>query len=173
MRRPVPFIALAASLALPAAQAQQRPQQPPPGATFEARSLTPEAALKAALAAQAKCRAGGYQVGVAVVDRTGLPIATLRDRYAGAHTFQTALDKAWSAASFKISTTELEAATRPNMPMTAIRQLPRVAAIGGGLPITAAGSLVGAIGISGAPGGDADDACAKAGIAAIADDLEL
>jgi len=51
--------------------------------------------------------------------------------------------------------------------------LPRVLAAGGGLPIESAGTLVGAIGVSGAPGGDADDACAKAGIARIADALEF
>jgi uncharacterized protein GlcG (DUF336 family) len=51
--------------------------------------------------------------------------------------------------------------------------LPGVVAIAGGRPIESAGSLVGAIGVSGAPNGDLDDTCARAGIAAIADDLEL
>jgi uncharacterized protein GlcG (DUF336 family) len=54
-----------------------------------------------------------------------------------------------------------------------IRQLSGVVAIGGGRPIESAGSLVGAIGVSGAPGGEADDLCARAGIAEIADDLEF
>jgi len=54
-----------------------------------------------------------------------------------------------------------------------VRELPHVVAIGGGMPIRAKGALVGGIGVSGAPGPDADDACAQAGIAAIADDLEL
>jgi uncharacterized protein GlcG (DUF336 family) len=48
-----------------------------------------------------------------------------------------------------------------------------VIAVGGGLVIRAKGSLVGGIGVSGAPGGDADDACAKAGVAAINDTIEL
>jgi len=48
-----------------------------------------------------------------------------------------------------------------------------VVAVGGGVPIESAGSQVGAIGVSGAPGGDADDACARAGIAAIKDDLQF
>jgi uncharacterized protein GlcG (DUF336 family) len=57
--------------------------------------------------------------------------------------------------------------------VSGLRGLPRVLAAGGGLPIESAGTLVGAIGVSGAPGGDADDACAKAGVAKIADALEF
>jgi uncharacterized protein GlcG (DUF336 family) len=48
-----------------------------------------------------------------------------------------------------------------------------VVAVGGGVNIQAGGTIVGAIGVSGAPGGEADDACAKAGIAAIRDDIEF
>ena len=108
-----------------------------------------------------------------MVDRTGLPQVFLRDRFAGAHTFQVALDKAWTAASFRIPTTELARETEAGKSMSGIRAQPRVAAIGGGLPIQAAGATLGAIGVSGAPGGDADDACAAAGIKAIADALEF
>ena len=54
-----------------------------------------------------------------------------------------------------------------------IRQSPGVLAIGGGLPIEAAGAVIAAIGVSGAPGGEADDACAKAGIDAIQMDIEM
>ena len=57
--------------------------------------------------------------------------------------------------------------------MSGIRQLPRVLVAGGAIPIEAGGNLLGAIAVSGAPGGDADDACAAAGIKAIADDLEF
>ncbi|MBA2672894.1 heme-binding protein [Ramlibacter sp.] len=165
--------ALLALFVLPAMLGMATGTQAQQGATFEVRSLTPEAALKAASAALAKCRAAGYQVGVAVVDRAGSPLVTLRDRFAGPHTFQTALDKAYTAVTFKISTTELEAVSRPGGAMSGLRQLPRVVAIGGGLQISAAGSQVGGIGVSGAPGGEADEACAKAGIASIADDLEM
>ena len=54
-----------------------------------------------------------------------------------------------------------------------IRNLPDVVAIGGGVLIEAGGSIVGAIGVSGAPGGDADELCAKAGVAAIREDIEF
>jgi uncharacterized protein GlcG (DUF336 family) len=153
-----------AGLALPAAADE---------ALVTVRQLTPEIAQKAAQAALLHCRARGYSVGVAVVDRAGLPQVFLRDRFGGAHTFDTALNKAWTAASFRMPTTDLAAETQAGRPMSAIRQIPRVAALGGGLPIEAAGAMVGAIGVSGAPGGDADDDCARAGIRAIQADIEL
>ena len=135
--------------------------------TFTVRSLTPETALKAAEAALAKCRADGYQVAVAVVDRGGITQVLLRDRYAGPHTVEVSQNKAWSAISFRTNTTELEKAS------PGIRHFPRATAVGGGLMIEAGGSLLGGIGVSGAPGGAADEACAAAGIKAIADSLEF
>ncbi len=59
------------------------------------------------------------------------------------------------------------------MPQAAVRNLPGAVILGGGLVIEAGGSLVGAVGVSGAPGGDADDACAKAGIDAVRDRLDF
>lgn len=159
-------LALLAAIATgPAAFGQQ--------ATFPTRSLTPEAALRAARAALASCQKSGFQVAVTVADRAGVPLVMLRDRLAGPHTPETATGKAYTALSFKIDTTALARLTQPGEAASGIRQLPRVVAVGGGRPIESAGSLVGAIGVSGAPGGDADDACAKAGIADIQDDLEL
>ena len=153
-------------LSLPlAAQAQ--------GATFQIKTLTPETALAAAQAALASCRAQGYQVGVAVVDRSGLTQVFLRDRFAGAHTVDVATNKAWTAASFRTSTLDLAAESQPGKPMSGIRSTPRMMAVGGGVTIEAGGSILGAIGVSGAPGGEADDACAKAGVKAIADKIEF
>lgn len=146
------------------------PAQP---ATFTVKQLTPETALKAAQAALAKCRADGYQATVAVVDRSGTTQVVLRDRFAGAHTPEFAVNKAWTAVSFRTNTTEMERLTRPGQPMAGVRHIPRFASVGGGMMIEGGGSLLGGIGVSGAPGGDADDACAKAGLKAIADDLEL
>lgn len=142
-------------------------------ATFSLKALTPESALKAAQAALAKCRADGYQVSVAVVDRSGLVQVVLRDRYAGAHSPETATNKAWTAVSFRTNTGELMKITQPGQPSAGIRNLPRVIALGGGMMIEAAGSIIAGIGVSGAPGGDADDVCARAGIKAIADSLEF
>jgi uncharacterized protein GlcG (DUF336 family) len=143
------------------------------GATFTVRSMTPETALKAANAALAKCRAQGYQVAVAVVDRAGITQVILRDRLAGPHTIDVATNKAWTAASFKTHTKDLERLTRPGETMSGLRNTPRFTAIGGGVPVEAGGSLLGAIGVSGAPGGDADHGCASAGIEAVTEELEL
>jgi uncharacterized protein GlcG (DUF336 family) len=142
-------------------------------ATFSMKALTPESALKAAQAALAKCRTDGYQVSVAVVDRSGLVQVVLRDRYAGAHSPDTATSKAWTAVSFRTNTSDLVKTTQPGQPSSGIRNLPGVVAVGGGLKIEAGGSIIAGIGVSGAPGGDADDVCANAGIKAIADSLEF
>jgi uncharacterized protein GlcG (DUF336 family) len=158
-------VALAAGLMATTAGAQS--------ATHAVRVLTPEAALKATQAALAECRKAGYQVAVAVVDRFGVTQTMVRDRFAGPHTPGFAADKGWTAVSFRTGTTDLARATQAGQPSSGIRHLERFAGVGGGVLIEAGGSIVGAIGVSGAPSGDADDQCAKAGIAAIKDDLEL
>jgi uncharacterized protein GlcG (DUF336 family) len=137
------------------------------------KSLSPELALDLARAALGECRKRGFQAAVAVVDRFGVTQVMLRDRFAGAHTPATAAGKAWTAASFRTNTTDLFALTQPGMPQAAVRNLPGVVVLGGGLVIEAGGSLVGAVGVSGAPGGDADDACAKAGIDSVRDRLDF
>jgi len=142
-------------------------------ATYTVRLLAPETALAAAQAALKKCRDSGWQVAVAVVDRAGVAQVMLRDRYAGAHTPRTAAGKAWTAASFRTPTTELARMSQPGQPQSGIRNLPRAVLLGGGLLIEAQGSILGAIGVSGAPGGDADDSCARAGIDAIRDKIEF
>ena len=143
------------------------------GATHSVRVLTPEAATKAAQAALASCRQQGYQVAVAVVDRFGIAQVMLRDRFAGPHTPDTAVNKAWTTVSFRTPTSELARATQAGQPSSGIRQIPRFTAVGGGWLIEAAGSIVGGVGVSGAPTGEADEACAKAGLAAIRDELEF
>jgi uncharacterized protein GlcG (DUF336 family) len=141
--------------------------------TFNVKILTPETALKAAQAALKSCRDRGFQVTVAVVDRMGVVQVLLRDRFAGPHTPDMASAKAYTAVSFRTNTTELAEASQPGRPSSGIRHRPGVAAVGGGLMIEAGGSLLGAIGVSGAPGAREDDACAAAGIAAIREDIEL
>ena len=159
--------ALVALLALVAAPASSQE------GTFALKSMTPEAAVSAARSALEHCRKQGYQVTVAVVDRSGLLQALVRDRFAGAHTVEVATNKAWTAASFKLSTATLALETQAGKPMSGIRAHPHVLAAGGGLPIQAGGVLLGGIGVSGAPGGEMDDACAQAGIRAIAESLEF
>jgi len=137
------------------------------------KSLTPEIALDLARAALADCQKRGFQAAVAVVDRFGVAQVMLRDRYAGAHTPATASGKAWTAATFRNSTSNLFSISQPGMMQAGIRNLPGAVIISGGLVVESAGSLVGAIGVSGAPGGDADEACARAGIEAIQGKLDF
>jgi uncharacterized protein GlcG (DUF336 family) len=142
-------------------------------ATFQTRSLTPETALAAARAALESCRRQGYQVGVAVVDRAGVTQVFLRDRFAGPHTVAVATDKAWTALTFRTSTLELAGLTQAGRPMSGLRGVERALAVGGGLVIEGGGSLFGGIGVSGAPGGEADEACAREGLKAIAQSIEF
>ena len=141
--------------------------------TYTTRSLTPETALKAAVAALDECRKHGYQVAVAVVDRSGTAQAMLRDRFAGPHTVSTAINKGYTAISFRVDTLELAKQTQSGLPSSGVREIPNVVAVGGGVLIQAGGATLAAIGVSGAPGGEADDACAKAGIAAIRDEIDF
>lgn len=140
-------------------------------ATFE--TLSTDAAEKIARAAFNECKKQGYTVAVAVVERSGTPLALLRDNLAGSHTPATAINKAWTAASFRTDTSELMAMTEPGKPAAGIRGLPNVVVVGGGVMIRAKGTLVGAIGVSGAPGGTQDDTCARAGIRELQDSLEF
>jgi uncharacterized protein GlcG (DUF336 family) len=160
--------AAAAVLAVAAASATAHAE-----GTFTVRFITPEVALKAAQAALAKCRDGSFQVSVAVVDRSGVVQVLLRDRLAAPQTADTAQRKARTAANFRMDTLALDREMQPGRPSAGLRALPDMLAVGGGRVIEAAGGLVGAIGVSGAPGPANDDACAAAGIAAIAEDLEL
>lgn len=143
-----------------------------PAATWTQKIITPEAALKAAQAAKADCAKRGWQVAVTVTDPAGLPLVMLRDRFAGWHTVEAANGKARTAASWREATSAVAArVNKPDSAEQAFKTLPGVVMIGGGLPIDAAGQMIGAIGVSGAPGGANDDLCAKAGIDAVADDL--
>lgn len=142
-------------------------------AVFQSKSLTPETALTAAQAALQSCRKQGFQVSVVVVDKAGLPQVLLRDRYAGPHTVDVATNKAWTAASMRMSTSAFAVETQAGKPMSGLRSHARVMAAGGGLVIEGGGSLYGGIGVSGGPGGEADEACAQAGLKSIADAIEF
>jgi len=160
------LLVLALAVASVPATAQER------DAPFvNARVLSATAANRIASAAEAECRKRGYQVSVAVSDRYGNLLAFLRDPLSGGHTISVAQDKAYTAASFQGDTLEL--AKRIEF----LRGTPRVALVGGGVVVRAAGYVYGAVGVSGAPAekvsGDVDDACARAGIKAVQEELEF
>lgn len=137
------------------------------------KSLAPDVAVEMAQAALESCRAEGYQVAVAIVDRMGVTQVMLRDRFAGPHTPDTSERKAWTAVSFRTDTLSLASSTGPDSPQSGARNIKNVLMIGGGIPVLVSGSIVAGIGISGAPSGEADHACALAGIDAVTAKLEL
>ena len=137
------------------------------------KSLSPEIALDLARAALGECRKRGYQAAVAVVDRFGVTQVMLRDRFAGPHTPSTATNKAWTAVSFRTNTRDLIQPAQPGQPLAGLGNLPHVVLLGGGVMIEAGGSLLGSVGVSGAPAGEEDERCAKAGLEAIRDKIEF
>ena len=168
LKRLIPVLVLAAALSLPAlflpAQAEKH-------ALVTFKSLNLETAMEVAEGALKACRDGGFQVAVAVVDRSGVLQVVLRDRFAGLHTPETARRKAWTAVSFRTDTQQLAEASLSGEMVSGVRDIEGALMLGGGVPILFAGSLIGGVGVSGAPGGDRDDVCARAGIAAIEDKL--
>ncbi len=125
-------------------------------------------AAKAAHAAVDKCKADGYTVSAAVVDRGGNVRALLRQDGAGPHTVQSSSKKAYTSASMKRPTADLAALV---VKMPAVQGLQHMndhmLLLGGGLPIMIGGEVVGGIGVGGAPGGHLDAACAEAGLKSI------
>ena len=137
------------------------------------RVLKPELAMEAAQAAMGDCRQRGYQIAVSVTDRFGIVQVTLRDQLAGPHTPDTSYRKAWTAVSFRSDTSALSKLTESGEAW-AIRNVTGALPLGGGVRIVAGdGDMLGALGVSGAPSGLEDEACAKAGIAAISDRIEF
>lgn len=131
--------------------------------------LTIEASEKLAKAAMAACRKQGIQIGVMVVDRSGDPMAVLRDTLAPRVTLEVSRQKAYTAVNFNAATSSM--ATRFTQPFS-VGKVEGLVFSAGGLPIEVAGNIVGAVGVSGAATGEQDEACAQAGINAIQFELE-
>ncbi|MCF8502788.1 MAG: heme-binding protein [Rhodospirillum sp.] len=164
----IPLTGLGLLVAAPIqARAQDQPR------TFDVKAMTPETALDIVTAAMEACREKGFQVAVAVVDRSGAVQALARDRLAGAHTPDTAQRKAWTAVSFKANTLDLAETTQPGSEAFGARQITNALMLGGGIVVNAQGSLLGGIGVSGAPSGADDQSCAEAGLERVAVDLEF
>lgn len=164
MKRQLAAALIAAACAAPA-QAED-------SAFVEFQVLKPEVAIDMAEAAMIYCREQGYQIGVTVVDRFGLPQVFMRERFAGLHVYETSFRKAWTAVSFRTNTTDLNTVTAPGNSSQGIRQLSQALPLGGGLMVMdGAGSIVAGIGVSGAPTPEIDDDCAQAGIDAVADQI--
>ena len=158
-------LAVATTLAAASARAED--------AVVTYKSLAPDVAFDLAKAALAQCRKDGLQVAVVVIDRFGQPLVVLRDRYAGLGAISTATGKAWTAVNFGRDTSELAKAIHDGQLSAGLASLPNVVMLAGGMVIASGGSVVGGVGVAGAPGGDKDEACAKAGLAAVQDKLDF
>ncbi|MEQ9499829.1 MAG: heme-binding protein [Deltaproteobacteria bacterium] len=136
-------------------------------ATFQTQSLTAEAAHVAVDAAIAKARKLGCRINCAIVDPGGNLLAFLRDPGAPLHSIDIAIDKAYTAVSFRCPTAKLyEVIDGAPSVRDGIIARPRLTAFGGGVPVTLDGHLVGGVGVSGAAEHE-DQACAEAAQAAI------
>lgn len=136
--------------------------------SVEVKRLSIESAQRVAQATIAECRKQGYQVSVSVVDRNGVTQALMRDTLAPPVSVGIAQDKAYTSANFMAPSGGLE-----RMKGSPIYYRDGLTMSAGGVLIEAGGQVFGAVGVSGAPGGDIDESCAKAGVAAIAEDLEM
>lgn len=142
-------------------------------ATVTYKSLAPDVAFEMAHAALAECRKDGFQVAVVVIDRFGQPLVVLRDRFAGLASITSAKRKAYSSVNFGRDTSALVKMVQDGQISPETARLPNIMITGGGLVVQQAGSTIGGIGVGGAPGGDKDEACAKAGVAAVQDKLDF
>jgi uncharacterized protein GlcG (DUF336 family) len=135
------------------------------------KDLSLATALTVATTAADLCKSQGYTVSVAVVGRTGEVIVQMRGDNAPPHTMENSFRKAYSARTFRVPSGELAKRVKEN-PTAPFVYLGNVVAAQGALPIKVGDDVIGAVGVSGAPGGEKDEVCAKAGIDKVADTLK-
>ena len=135
------------------------------------KDLSLAAALTIATTAADLCKSQGYTVSVTVVGRNGEVILQMRGDNAPPHTVENSFRKAYSARTFRVPSGELVKRVKDN-PTAPFVHLSNVVAAQGALPIKAGDDMIGAVGVSGAPGGEKDEVCAKAGIDKAADTLK-
>ena len=133
------------------------------------RTISLNAALDVAKASLERCRADGYKVTVTVLNRHARTAVVLSEDGVNPHTIENSMRKAYTAFTTRSPSAEMAKRAQPGL--AGFMLLDRITAIEGGLPIFAGKELIGSIGISGAPGGEKDAACAQVGIDKIAKDL--
>ena len=116
------------------------------------------------------CKAQGYNVSAHVLGRSGEVLVAMRGDDTGPQTYENSFKKAWTARAQRAPSVNFANAVKANPTVGAIH-LSNMVPAQGGLPIMVGMDAIGAIGVSGAPGGDKDEACAKAGIDKVAGDL--
>ena len=135
------------------------------------KDLSASMAITMAQTALETCRASGMNISVTVVGRNGEIIAQVRGDNTGPHTIENSMRKAYTSRTFRIPSGDLVARLKAD-PTFALIHLNNVIANQGALPIKVGDDTIGAIGASGAPSGDRDEACVKAGIDKVADQLK-
>jgi len=140
--------------------------------TLTTHRLPSALAVESASETIAACAKQGFHETAVVVDADGVTIVALRGDGTGAHTLDSAFDKAYTAASFKNDTLALAERAKGEDSIAPLQKLPHVMFFGGGVPIKLADEIIGAIGASGAPGAKLDDGCAHAGLEKIRDRLQ-
>jgi uncharacterized protein GlcG (DUF336 family) len=136
------------------------------------RDVSYDMALVIAQTALEHCRQDNFKVGVSVVDRGGHVLVTLRDHGAAHHTVELAQRKAYTSRIFRQTSKEFSQRLRDNPISAGLGTTSGVLASVGGVPIKVNDEVIGGVGVSGAPGGDRDEACARAGLAKVADQLK-
>lgn len=131
--------------------------------------LSLAAAQKLSGAAMAACQAKGKSIVVTVLDRGGNTVSVQRADGVGPHNTEASRRKAYTALSTKTDTQLLASNARGNIDAANLTTLPELLLLGGGLPLTAKGNIVGAIGVAGGGGAPQDRACAQAAISAVAE----
>jgi uncharacterized protein GlcG (DUF336 family) len=135
-------------------------------------SVSLNMALAMAQEAMAKCKRDGFNVSVVVVDRAGESVVLLRNDHASLHNAELARRKAYTARTFKRTSLDWAQNLVTTPALAAQRDLAQVIALGGGVPIMFGDEPIGGIGVSGATTQEADDACAKAGLAKVGDRIQ-
>lgn len=166
LRLPQTVLATALLAATPLTFAQA---QTAPAGLLTERSISLDAAHELAHTALDSCRAAGYKVSITVLNRHGRTAIALSDDGANPHTLENSERKAYTAFTTRGASGEV--GKRPAPGLASFLQLANTTGGEGGLAIFAGKELVGSVGISGAPGGDKDAACAQAGIDKIASKL--
>ena len=135
------------------------------------KDLSLATALTIATTAAETCKGQGYRVSVTILGREGQVIVQLRGDEAPPHTIENSQKKAYTSRTFRIPSGEFVQRVKDN-PTTGAVHLTGIVAAQGALPIKVGDEVIGAAGVSGAPGGEKDEACVKAGIDKVADQLK-
>ena len=144
---------------------------PAAGQLLTQKSLSAGMAMAIAQTALETCTKQGYNVSVHVLGRNGEVLVAMRGDNAPPHTMENSQRKAYTSRTFRIPSGEFVQRVKDNPTLGAVH-LTGIIAAQGALPIKAGDEVIGAVGVSGAPGGEKDEVCAKAGIDKVADQLK-